>query len=208
MKHIYGNVDTGGDEDQSMSSFQMQKRETGPAARRKTNEHIAVPSHEQKKPKQRRVTVLMVLQIIMLVFLIILSGLFLWFSTFCTSCPTGWRFIGSSCYFFSTSEKKWEEGRDDCVRHNSRLLIFNDKQEVDNLLPYYKEERYWIGLRKDGKNEWKWLDGTALGYENWGSGEPNNNEGKENCTEIRETFWNDVSCDSSVLYICEAVWRC
>uniref|UniRef100_A0A8C5WHJ3 C-type lectin domain-containing protein n=1 Tax=Leptobrachium leishanense TaxID=445787 RepID=A0A8C5WHJ3_9ANUR len=127
-------------------------------------------------------------------------------ATFCTSCPTDWRFIGSSCYFFSTSEKKWEEARDDCITHNSRLLIFNDKQEVDDLLPYYKSARYWIGLRKDNK-EWKWLDGTALGYKNWASGEPNNEGDHENCAEIRATFWNDVSCDYAVLYICEAACR-
>uniref|UniRef100_A0A8C5QH77 C-type lectin domain-containing protein n=1 Tax=Leptobrachium leishanense TaxID=445787 RepID=A0A8C5QH77_9ANUR len=131
-------------------------------------------------------------------------------ASFCMSCPIGWKFIGSSCYFFSAIVKKWEEARDDCDIRNSRLLIIDDKKKSSDLKSHYKKSRYWIGLRSDDKDPavWKWLDGTNLGFKNWKSGEPNNYGGKEHCGEIVSEGWNDAPCDFATYYICERLSPC
>uniref|UniRef100_A0A8C5QRR2 C-type lectin domain-containing protein n=1 Tax=Leptobrachium leishanense TaxID=445787 RepID=A0A8C5QRR2_9ANUR len=100
-------------------------------------------------------------------------------ASFCKSCLKGWKFVGSSCYFFSVIEKKWEEARDDC--------------------PHYKKFKNWIGLRRDDKipDVWKWLDGTEPGFKKWNLGKPNNYGDRENCGEIKSGAWNDAYCDST-----------
>lgn len=54
-----------------------------------------------------------------------------------------------------------------------------------------------------------WIShGTFLrfGYQNWGSGEPNNYVGSENCLEYVNEFWNDVDCYSAFQnFICESL---
>lgn len=50
---------------------------------------------------------------------------------------------------------------------------------------------------KEQENNWKWVDGTGLvGRGFWQNGEPNNNDGNEDCVEALRNAraWNDVSC--------------
>ena len=61
----------------------------------------------------------------------------------------------------------------------------------------------WLGFVRKADTKFYWLDGTPLtrGYVPWGSGEPNNSQGKENCgnmfgAEKRGGKWNDLQCDS------------
>ncbi|XP_050922984.1 CD209 antigen-like protein E [Lates calcarifer] len=67
----------------------------------------------------------------------------------------------------------------------------------------------WIGLTdRETKGEWKWVDGTPLTKSYWGSGEPNDYEGKtEDCVEIKfhdeENSWNDIPCGDQNFWICE-----
>ena len=68
--------------------------------------------------------------------------------------------------------------------------------------------RMWLGLRKaHAKAQFKWVDRTTLdGYTNWAPGEPNNDLGRELCTEILKSGkWNDVRCftDYKSMTLCE-----
>lgn len=76
----------------------------------------------------------------------------------------------------------------------------------------------WLGLRKKhAKAEFQWVDGTPLdGYSNWSRGEPNNDKGRELCTEMmvsgtyRLRKWNDVRCDTAgyqPITVCEKPLR-
>ena len=67
-------------------------------------------------------------------------------------------------------------------------------------------KRTWIGLHRDPKNKsrWLWVDGSYVTYTNWYNGEPNDNNGEEDCVEMSSTGkWNDQNCNDSVSYICE-----
>lgn len=57
----------------------------------------------------------------------------------------------------------------------------------------------WLGLRQDINTGdepgggWFWIDGTAVDFQNWGVGEPNDVGGAEHWGEINlSTFWNDM----------------
>jgi len=53
-----------------------------------------------------------------------------------------------------------------------------------------------------------WSDGAPLAHTNWGPGEPNNHEGRENCVEMVSSangsvsWWNDLNCDAHQDWIC------
>ncbi|EYC31149.1 hypothetical protein Y032_0004g1984 [Ancylostoma ceylanicum] len=42
----------------------------------------------------------------------------------------------------------------------------------------------WIGLKKDEKEVWHWVDGTEMNFKKWSTGEPNNLENKEGCGQV------------------------
>lgn len=126
----------------------------------------------------------------------------------CMSCPVGWTPLGSSCYFFSTSHQSWENSQKDCSKMASSLLILNSKKELDALRPLIGNKRFWIGLRKYNRNEWRWVDGTIPIYNNWNTGEPNNAAQREHCTEMITGGWNDLDCSNKIDYICRKPTTC
>ncbi|XP_059947764.1 mannose-binding protein C isoform X2 [Mesoplodon densirostris] len=49
-----------------------------------------------------------------------------------------------------------------------------------------------------------YVTGGRMGYSNWKEGEPNNSGSGEDCVLLlRDGLWNDISCSSSFLAICE-----
>ena len=64
----------------------------------------------------------------------------------------------------------------------------------------------WIGLHRDSsiKSRWQWIDGSLAVYLNFGSKEPNNWKGSEDCVEMYPSRkWNDLNCNTSLHYSCE-----
>ncbi|MCA9488809.1 MAG: hypothetical protein KC621_02780 [Myxococcales bacterium] len=64
----------------------------------------------------------------------------------------------------------------------------------------------WIGLNDLGtEGVFVWDDGTALNYENWRTGEPNDHYGSEDCAEIEPGtgLWDDEDCVREQAYLCE-----
>lgn len=55
---------------------------------------------------------------------------------------------------------------------------------------------------------YSWSDGTPLSHTNWGPGEPNNHDGREDCVEMvtngngSHSSWNDLNCDAHQDWIC------
>lgn len=52
---------------------------------------------------------------------------------------------------------------------------------------------------------YRWTDGSAVDYVNWGDNEPNNFHGSEDCVElvVGNGKWNDVNCYSKRNWICK-----
>ncbi|XP_063404339.1 perlucin-like [Mytilus trossulus] len=103
-----------------------------------------------------------------------------------------------------------------CRSYHSQLADVQTRQEntflvdtIDNIERYTGTVRhYWL----DGTDEvlegvWVWAStGKQLSYTNWYPTEPNNQNGKENCLEIkshRANGWNDIDCSHELNFICE-----
>ncbi|XP_044135029.1 perlucin-like protein [Bufo gargarizans] len=130
----------------------------------------------------------------------------------CTTCPAGWKLIKSNCYYFSTKSETWERSKDMCAERNGILLVIKNSFEMSSLLPFIKQGRYWLGLKRnpDDLDMWEWTDGSPLTYSNWNEGEPNNDRNNEHCAEIMGGVqsWNDLPCSNTATYICKGIWIC
>ncbi|XP_065432168.1 CD209 antigen-like protein C isoform X6 [Chrysemys picta bellii] len=119
-------------------------------------------------------------------------------------CPPGWQQFQKSCYFFSTSDKSWEDAKQFCTDHGSHLVIVNTEEEQTFLSNQSTNSHvYWLGLRDSmKKGAWRWVDGSLLSLSFWGPGEPNN--AAEECGTLHsDGKWNDSTCSSTEHWICE-----
>ncbi|XP_069460032.1 CD209 antigen-like protein C isoform X1 [Ambystoma mexicanum] len=128
----------------------------------------------------------------------------------CMQCPTGWLAFNNTCYFFSRSSVTYDSAKQSCAVQNSRVVILNNKEEVNFLIQHTGSKGYWISLTDiDTEGKWHWGDGTPLTFSNWNKGEPNNDKNNEDCVEMRpDGFWNDLPCSTKFNFICEATLSC
>uniref|UniRef100_A0A672HX46 C-type lectin domain-containing protein n=1 Tax=Salarias fasciatus TaxID=181472 RepID=A0A672HX46_SALFA len=116
-----------------------------------------------------------------------------------------WVPFRSSLYYISSTERTWQESRDDCLSRGADLMIIDSQEEQDFSRRFSQE--VWIGLTDSAQEgTWQWVDGTLLNTSYWLPGEPNNDdEGKEeNCAEIHvDNGWNDRVCEKLNYWICE-----
>ncbi|XP_059356181.1 ladderlectin-like [Carassius carassius] len=122
-------------------------------------------------------------------------------------CPFGWINFGVQCYRFFSQSVNWITAEKSCQSLDANLASVHSKPENDFLLSLIPSSstRCWLGAH-DGVQEgqWLWSDGTPYVYTSWCPNEPNNLN-TENCGEINWTSnrcWNDISCSTSMGYIC------
>lgn len=65
---------------------------------------------------------------------------------------------------------------------------------------------WWLGLsdqRVEGTFEW--ADGEPLVFSRWGSGEPNDSGGREDCAQLVpwNGLWNDLDCGRRLPFVCQ-----
>ena len=118
----------------------------------------------------------------------------------------------SSCYRFSLNKRTWYSAKSDCEASGSRLAVLNTEevqQALVGALSFHYVGMTWIGLHRDPKSnsQWLWVDGSSADYTNWAQGEPNNEQGTEDCVGIPSSLapanWSDLACDISLFYVCE-----
>lgn len=94
------------------------------------------------------------------------------------------------------------------VRANLNYSKVHDLVRYRSCSIYFKIESVWLGATDIAK-EGTWLSAeknTTLTYENWYPGQPNNNDGNQNCLSLYEPFnhtWCDEDCSELYQYICE-----
>ncbi|XP_078510040.1 killer cell lectin-like receptor subfamily B member 1A [Lissotriton helveticus] len=80
------------------------------------------------------------------------------------SCPLHWQQHGRKCYYFPEirDEKNWSASHEDCSSRGSRLVVIEDKAELDYLTS--KLTNYvWIGLFcTPAGRRWTWVNGSTL----------------------------------------------
>ncbi|XP_068430349.1 uncharacterized protein [Clinocottus analis] len=132
-------------------------------------------------------------------------------------CATGWTALPHfrNCYrlFHNVDwsmKKSWGAAHEDCVSRGGNLVSIHNQEEEEFLALYSKGTSKWIGLKHNPlEGGYSWTDGNPVSHTNWGPGEPNNHEGREECVEMVSSTngtysqWNDLNCDAHQDWICE-----
>ncbi|XP_033624617.1 macrophage mannose receptor 1-like [Asterias rubens] len=126
------------------------------------------------------------------------------------------KFLNRCYIYFGTDPSarlSWKDARDECKKTPGTELATIHSQQVQALLTTFLvsyDFPLWIGLSDITNNQqFKWVDGTVVDYTNWGSGEPNEANGEEDCVEMLYDWnnagrWNDVGCGTLNGYICQS----
>ncbi|XP_023932410.1 macrophage mannose receptor 1-like [Lingula anatina] len=129
-------------------------------------------------------------------------------------CWPGWKKFGDGCFLLVSEETTWMDARTQCRLKGGDLASVMNERDQAFLTTQSKANAsltnriYWLGLN-DLKRPmtFEWTDGREVTYTNWNKGEPNNNVGvKEDCVTMNADLkgaWNDDSCDSFHMYICQ-----
>ncbi|XP_071392763.1 C-type lectin domain family 4 member M-like [Centroberyx affinis] len=129
------------------------------------------------------------------------------------SCPESWLKLDCSCYYVSTEEKTWDEGRQDCLSRGADLVIIKGYREKEFLDRLNKDA--WLGLTdREEEGNWTWVDGTPMRSSKsfWTINQPDNggigHPREEDCGHLRYVVehvigWNDVQCNQLRAWICE-----
>jgi len=117
----------------------------------------------------------------------------------------------TKCFEHFDVATTWEQAQVQCVANGGSLASINSAEEGDAVAVMFPGGRgfsLWIGFNdRAQEGAWAWTDGSAVAYTNWQSGEPNSNNGAEDCLELRGNqlsglSWNDLSCTEALQYLC------
>ena len=103
----------------------------------------------------------------------------------------------------------WLDAQSSCAVWGGDLTSFDFVRDKALLFEYIPDsvEDCWIGLHdRDGNGTFQWVDGTALIYERWDTGQPNVTT-TNGCVEMiapRSRNWRSISCDETKnSFLCE-----
>uniref|UniRef100_A0A4W5RXF7 C-type lectin domain-containing protein n=1 Tax=Hucho hucho TaxID=62062 RepID=A0A4W5RXF7_9TELE len=116
-----------------------------------------------------------------------------------------WYEFGEFCYKPYGDKKTWHAARGECRKLGADLVSIQSMTEQswlekDFLSTHTKGKSKWIGLKHNPTDGgYHWSDATPVSHTNWGHGEPNNHEGREDCVEMvsntngTSSWWNDLN---------------
>ncbi|XP_026546618.1 C-type lectin domain family 2 member B-like [Notechis scutatus] len=84
-------------------------------------------------------------------------------------CPPDWISYWEHCYKLSREEKNWKESQNFCILHNASLAKITE-EEMDFMRMLTRDHVFWIGLKREPNQPWKWLDGENSTLEATGNG--------------------------------------
>ncbi|XP_038946012.2 CD209 antigen-like protein 2 [Rattus norvegicus] len=81
----------------------------------------------------------------------------------CRPCPWEWTFFHRRCYYFSKSQRNWNDSVAACQEVDAQLVTVESDEEQTFLGVLLKNKSAWMGL-SDLKQEstWQWVDGSPL----------------------------------------------
>ncbi|XP_078264266.1 alpha-N-acetylgalactosamine-specific lectin-like [Rhinoraja longicauda] len=132
-------------------------------------------------------------------------------------CAEKWFYFASSmsCYRYFPIEKTWYDAEVLCNAQNryGNLVTVNSKEHnafiAKVILAVSKVgTSAWIGLSDNCKEgTFTWIDGSPLKHPQWGTAQPDNLKGLEDCVLTNyfrksDGTWNDTECGNGHGFVC------
>ncbi|KAL7841431.1 hypothetical protein SRHO_G00251220 [Serrasalmus rhombeus] len=122
-----------------------------------------------------------------------------------------WWYFASSIYFISLERKTWDESRHECNKKQGDLVVINSKEEQEFVKKLASSigQNTWLGLTdRHSEGSWKWVDEKLMTTGYWNVGQPNNDDGTEDCVSVFSGGWHANPCHQQMHYICEFAIYC
>ncbi|XP_067390635.1 snaclec coagulation factor IX-binding protein subunit A-like [Emydura macquarii macquarii] len=102
-------------------------------------------------------------------------------------CPTGWYQYRDSCYYPVEANRTWGEAESNCKDLVKGAHLVSVHSAEENIFIYHlmgaphstqSKGSYWLGGhrrlqgQKQDEGSWRWADGSAWDYNNFGTGKP------------------------------------
>uniref|UniRef100_A0A672HWD3 C-type lectin domain-containing protein n=1 Tax=Salarias fasciatus TaxID=181472 RepID=A0A672HWD3_SALFA len=98
-------------------------------------------------------------------------------------------------------KKKWKDAQSYCRINYTDLAMIENDQENQKVLSLITGHEVWIGLYRE---PWMWSDGSNSSFQNWRTGEPDNEGYSQSCAaEYPDHDWDDSPCQSEIPFICQ-----
>jgi len=118
------------------------------------------------------------------------------------------------CFELVNVAADWRTANSTCFErggHLARPLSASDTQVIEDMLNSHPVSRdYWIDANDmNTEGQWRWTDGTPVGYVNWRPGRPiiSPRHFSRDCAELHRNFkwqWNDKDCvDRKNYFMCQ-----
>uniref|UniRef100_A0A3B4TU34 C-type lectin domain-containing protein n=1 Tax=Seriola dumerili TaxID=41447 RepID=A0A3B4TU34_SERDU len=128
------------------------------------------------------------------------------------NCPMFWFSFNGRV---AATHMSWADAELHCVSERANLVSIHSLEEhhfVKDPMKSFDPGPTWIGLsdtQKEGR--WMWSDGSAVNFELWGAGQPDDYRGMEDC--VHDSYgsdlkWNDDPCSSPTPFVCASRIGC
>ncbi|XP_057592068.1 mannose-binding protein C [Hippopotamus amphibius kiboko] len=112
--------------------------------------------------------------------------------------------VENKLYFTNGKKMTFDEVKTLCAQFQASVATPTNDEE-NKAIQDFADEGAFLGIT-DEETEGQFVDltGKRVTYQNWHDGEPNNVNSQEHCvTLLADGTWNDNSCSSSFLAVCE-----
>ncbi|XP_074013155.1 macrophage mannose receptor 1-like [Numenius arquata] len=120
-----------------------------------------------------------------------------------------WIPFQSHCYNFNANEMSWAQSVTQCIQSGGVLASVEDVAESNFLVEHAdlytsKTSGFWIGIYRNVNGQLLWQDNSALGFVNWGEGQPSEDQ-LDYCVELSafSGYWSTLPCSSQKGFICK-----
>ncbi|XP_063289940.1 pulmonary surfactant-associated protein D-like [Pelobates fuscus] len=114
---------------------------------------------------------------------------------------------GDKIYITNGQEATYYDGKAICSSAGGQLASPTNAEENRAVLAVALQNKKspYLGINDlQTEGSFRYPNGVIISYSNWKPGEPNNDEGIEDCVEMYDTgYWNDKNCAEKRLLICE-----
>uniref|UniRef100_A0A914V4N4 C-type lectin domain-containing protein n=1 Tax=Plectus sambesii TaxID=2011161 RepID=A0A914V4N4_9BILA len=144
-----------------------------------------------------------------------------------TRCPANWSYLSvtNSCYQIFRQQVIWYVADEYCLSLNNGRHLTSIHSQAENdfivnlaqrTLTIVDSQYTWIGVNDIANfNQFKWSDSTPYDFQNWGAGEPVQQQGAENCGVLTVSpqcsddpavgKWKDLPCGATNItsFVCK-----